>query len=269
MADIATYQRLFNQVLIHELQTSKTIALHDSPHLAFFKKTLLNSDNTINEKAFWDTMEDAYPLLDMALQKELWTLKGYRCCPLEGHTRSICAVAISPNSLLVATGSNDTAVRLWSTATGKLLHNLEGHTKGISSLAFSPDSSIILTGSWDATACLWDTHTGNQLAVLPHKDGVWLTVFDISGTQVLIKTTDQEVHIWRIFCDAHKWIREKEAHMLWLWATYLTHHAMEEDKQDFFSMYFLQRIPQRVQDFLLTYVMHQRDSNKTNESSPL
>ena len=38
---------------------------------------------------------------------------------LEGHERSVAAVAISTDGKIVASGSDDNTVRLWSTATGE------------------------------------------------------------------------------------------------------------------------------------------------------
>ena len=51
------------------------------------------------------------------------------CCRLEiqAHTSWVNAVAISPDSKLLASAGNDRWVKLWDTATGEQLLALRGH----------------------------------------------------------------------------------------------------------------------------------------------
>jgi WD40 repeat protein len=44
-------------------------------------------------------------------------------------------MAFSPESKRLATGGQDRTIKIWNTATGKLLATLEGHTGGITYLA--------------------------------------------------------------------------------------------------------------------------------------
>ena len=80
-----------------------------------------------------------------------------------GHTEPIKSVAFSPDSKLLASGSEDNTVRLWDVKTGQLLRTLEEHTGDVSSVAFSPDGKLLASGSYDYTARLWDTDTGQPL----------------------------------------------------------------------------------------------------------
>ncbi len=71
----------------------------------------------------------------------------------------------SPNGHSYLTASNDNAVRLSETETGKEIAVLPGHTGTVTAAAFSPDGRSILTASDDNTARLWDA--GRRASRLP------------------------------------------------------------------------------------------------------
>ena len=95
---------------------------------------------------------------------------------LEGHAAAVAAVAFSPNSRIIATGSQDRTTRLWSSETGKLLHVLEGHDDWVMALAFLSDK-VLVTASDDGTVRLWDVESGSELVrLIAFNDGEWAVV---------------------------------------------------------------------------------------------
>ncbi|KAJ4265255.1 hypothetical protein NW764_015666 [Fusarium oxysporum] len=70
---------------------------------------------------------------------------------LEGHYDSIETVVFSHDSKLVASGSADETVRIWSVKTGKCERVLKGHSSFVTSIVFSHNSKLVAFASYDET----------------------------------------------------------------------------------------------------------------------
>jgi WD40 repeat protein len=62
---------------------------------------------------------------------------------LIGHRGWVCCVAFAPDGQSLATGGEDTTVRLWDLATGKERAILTGHTDNVAAVSFSPDGRYL------------------------------------------------------------------------------------------------------------------------------
>lgn len=82
---------------------------------------------------------------------------------LSGHTDSILCCACSPNGRLVASGSCDRTLRLWSADNGRELATLV-HPDEIRDCAFSADSALLVSGTNNGTVIVWDMDTLRQIA---------------------------------------------------------------------------------------------------------
>ncbi|MBW4652069.1 MAG: serine/threonine protein kinase [Kaiparowitsia implicata GSE-PSE-MK54-09C] len=105
----------------------------------------------------------ATPLAD-----PLTATRGWTCSrTLIGHEGNVTAIAISPDGLLIASGSADCSIKLWHLDTGTLLHTFSaksmlspgGHSDRISALTFSPDGRLLISGSDDCTVIWWDVES--------------------------------------------------------------------------------------------------------------
>jgi hypothetical protein len=85
---------------------------------------------------------------------------------LTGHTDSVIAVAIAPDSTWLASASWDRSVRIWDPATGQQRATLfAGRTGSVMAVAIAPDSTWLASASRDSMR-IWDPATGRQRATL-------------------------------------------------------------------------------------------------------
>ncbi len=75
---------------------------------------------------------------------------------IDAHKGYIRAVAISPDGLLIATGGNDTVVRIWSAADGALVKELAGHPRHVYNVAFEPSGKFLLSGDLMGVIKQWE-----------------------------------------------------------------------------------------------------------------
>src|SRR5215831_11668989 len=63
------------------------------------------------------------------------------------HTHPVTTVAFAPDDSLIATGSEDTTIKIWNINTRQVKATLRGHSTSVTCLAFSPDGKTLASGS--------------------------------------------------------------------------------------------------------------------------
>src|SRR5947207_5598766 len=119
---------------------------------------------------------------------------------------SFCySLAWSPDGQQLAS-SSDSAIRLWSPITGKLLHTLVGHTEEVISIAWSPDGQQLASGSADTTVQVWDATTGKlQHTLVGHTSRIQSVIWSPDGQRLASSSSIHSypypdyvtVYIWR------------------------------------------------------------------------
>jgi WD40 repeat protein len=118
----------------------------------------------------------------------------------EQHQAEVRCLAFSPDGRLVASGSKDQSIKLWSAVAGRVLATIDGRSGTIWSLAFSPDGSILASGGMDHCVRLWEVPTGRLRATLQgHAGPVHSLAFSPDGTTLASAGSfDGTVRLWNM-----------------------------------------------------------------------
>ncbi len=78
---------------------------------------------------------------------------------LNEHLDAVTNIAFSPDNLMLASVSDDTALRLWSLEDGALLGEYYEHLSFVKGVDFHPiDPTVLVTSSWDRTVYVWEVN---------------------------------------------------------------------------------------------------------------
>jgi len=108
---------------------------------------------------------------------------------LQGHANSVASLAFSPDGSLLASGSQDSTLRLWSTTDWTEVARMEGFKGSISSLAFSPDGRYLATGSLGCTAQIWNVQSHERVALIETGRAVYAVDYSPDGAYVAAVTS--------------------------------------------------------------------------------
>lgn len=133
----------------------------------------------------------------------------YRPVQLTGHTAAVRSVRFSEDGNRIVSGGNDNTVRLWDTASGRLLKVLRGHGGRVVCCRLHPDFSagepLVLSGSHDHTARIWDVSGYEEVRVFPrglvldgHKDAVLGAAFSGGGERIVSASRDRTAKTWNV-----------------------------------------------------------------------
>ncbi|AFY93391.1 WD40 repeat domain-containing serine/threonine-protein kinase [Chamaesiphon minutus] len=140
-------------------------------------------------------VRDCYPAL-------LPATSSWECCHiLTGHAglfAAIKTIAISPDLLMVATGSEDTTIRLWDIDTGAGLGILTGHQQSIDTIVFHPHKSGLLYSSGkDGLIKLWNVKTAAEvISIDSQQSKINCLAISPDGKLLISASRDRAIKIW-------------------------------------------------------------------------
>ncbi|MGD8776355.1 MAG: caspase family protein, partial [Syntrophobacterales bacterium] len=122
-----------------------------------------------------------------------------------GHSSAVTAVAVSADSRLVLSGSEDGTLKLWEVTTGREVRTLAGHSSAVTAVCFSPDDRFALSGSDKGRVMLWEVSTGRSIRRLKgHSSRIKSVAFSPDGRSVLFLSNEGLTTV-------SKWIRSVES----------------------------------------------------------
>lgn len=89
----------------------------------------------------------------------LWDVETGSVLAVLEHPDEVWSVAFNPDGTLLATGGEDTIVRLWEVESEAVIASYEGHRQRVRVLAFSGAGDLLASGSDDQTVRLWEVET--------------------------------------------------------------------------------------------------------------
>lgn len=121
---------------------------------------------------------------------------GVKFTPIPGAGVKTASLTIDGRRLVTTSG--DQTVRLWDTASGKMIRTFtSGQDGAVTRAAFSPDGSKIATASDDKTARIWDVATGREIARLTGHAGALSNVsFAPDGVRLVTTSNDDTAMVW-------------------------------------------------------------------------
>ncbi|KAH7077113.1 WD40-repeat-containing domain protein, partial [Paraphoma chrysanthemicola] len=135
---------------------------------------------------------------------------------LRGHRRGVWTVKFAPkdsqvpnsgNKGLIATGSGDKTVKVWSLADYSCLLTLEGHSNSVLKLAWLPyrpvdardkRGSQLASAAGDGLVKIWDSASGETMSTLDnHEDRVWALVSHPTTGALVSGGGDSVITFWK------------------------------------------------------------------------
>ncbi|KAG6811452.1 hypothetical protein H0H92_007323 [Tricholoma furcatifolium] len=115
----------------------------------------------------------------------------------KGHKRGVWSVRFSRAERILATGSGDKTVKLWSLDDFSCIKTFEGHTNSILRVDFLNFGLQVVSTSSDGLVKLWDIKQEECVATLDnHEDKVWALAVSSDERRIVSGAADSVVTVW-------------------------------------------------------------------------
>ncbi len=112
------------------------------------------------------------------------------------HSDAVWAVTFTPDGQTVASGSQDTTLKLWDIKSGTETKSLVGDSSAIYSVDFNSDGTEISSGSGLWRILEWNLTTGQAYLPLEHLATIWSVDVSPDNQKIASASGDKTVKIW-------------------------------------------------------------------------
>ncbi|KAF8167340.1 WD40 repeat-like protein [Crassisporium funariophilum] len=128
----------------------------------------------------------------------------------KGHKRGVWTVRFGRAERVLATGSGDKTVKLWSLDDYSCLRTFEGHTNSVLRVDFLNAGLQLVSTASDGLVKLWNIREEECVATLDnHEDKVWALAISSDERTIVSGAADSVVTFWEDCTEEHE--TEKEA----------------------------------------------------------
>ena len=172
---------------MHETAVS-VIALTYAPGMNGKPMPLLISGSSDGMLKWWDMAEEE-------------TANAMALRSVKAHEGGVTALAASPDTLIIATGGADAAIRLWSRANGRLLAEVKAHDDSVRSLQFSGDGKMLVSSSDDRQIRIWKLGAQGRMldyesTIVAHEGSITAISLSPAGDLIASVSMDGYAKIW-------------------------------------------------------------------------
>ena len=127
-------------------------------------------------------------------------ISSHRALKLSNHTLPVLCLAYSPEKKILASGSKDTDISIWSS--NRHLFKITGHTSSVTSLAFSHHGNGLITSSSDLTIKSWTLHENCTYSAnwttKAHEKDINRVIVNQTLKIIVSASQDKTIKVWNL-----------------------------------------------------------------------
>lgn len=131
----------------------------------------------------------------------IWPLniKNKKTEKIRHHNKSVLVSKFSPDGKLIATGSQDKTICIWTVDSLKLITCFQGHSESITDIEWFPGNNHLISSSADSYIRLWDIENKKCSRIFEgHSKSIASIAISPDTLFILSGSADQMVNLWEV-----------------------------------------------------------------------